>query len=95
MRETNDTEKFLGENKAIIKELRHRNERLHKMYSEEGVNFIDIWDSFTDKPDLFRQYGIYHLSPWGRDRFGDIVSHHVYTILERGNTHKSQDSLTG
>ena len=48
------------------------NNRLKSNYTEEGINFINCWDKFYNKPFLFKSGGL-HLNPVEAARFGRLL----------------------
>ena len=52
------------------------NNRLKTLCLQEGVEFINMWNDFYDKPELFQGDGL-HLSAIGSARFGRLISNKV------------------
>lgn len=52
------------------------NNRLRSLCLQEGVEFIDTWDQFFQKPDLFASDGL-HLNSIGSARYGRLLSEAV------------------
>lgn len=58
------------------------NNRLKTLCSQEGVEFINMWDDFFDRPDLFWRDGL-HLSGIGSARFGRLLSDKVSLFRQK------------
>ncbi len=49
------------------------NNRLETLCKEHGIEFVNMWNDFYNKPGLFEEDGS-HLSPVGAARFGRLLS---------------------
>ncbi len=49
------------------------NNRLETLCKEHGIEFVNMWNDFYNKPGLFKEDGL-HLSPVGSARFGRFLS---------------------
>ena len=52
------------------------NSRLRSLCTEEGVDYVNFWDDFYNKPFLFQEDGL-HLNEVGSARFGRLLSNKV------------------
>ena len=52
------------------------NSRLRSLCTEEGVDYVNFWDDFYNKPFLFQDDGL-HLNEVGSARFGRLLSNKV------------------
>ena len=52
------------------------NSRLRSLCIEEGVDYMNLWDDFYNKPFLFQEDGL-HLNEVGSARFGRLLSNKV------------------
>ena len=52
------------------------NNRLESLCTEEGVDYVNLWDDFYDKPSLFQDDGL-HLNAVGDARLGRLLSNKV------------------
>ena len=52
------------------------NSRLRSLCTEEGVEYVNFWDDFYNKPFLFQEDGL-HLNEAGSARFGRLLSNKV------------------
>ena len=58
------------------------NNRLKTLCSQEGVDFINMWDDFYDKAYLFQGDGL-HLSDIGSARFRRLLSNQVLLFRQK------------
>lgn len=58
------------------------NQSLKNICKQEKVDYIDVWDSFYCKKELYRQDGI-HLSTQGVGRLSSIINRQIYSTCER------------
>ncbi len=49
------------------------NIRLETLCKEHGIEFVNMWNDFYNKPGLFKEDGL-HLSPVGAARSGRLLS---------------------
>ena len=52
------------------------NSRLRTLCTDEGVDYVNLWDDFYNKPFLFQEDGL-HLNEVGSARFGRLLSNKV------------------
>ena len=52
------------------------NSRLKSLCTDEGVDYVNLWDDFYNKPLLFQDDGL-HLNAVGSARFGRLLSNKV------------------
>ena len=78
--------KMYGENTFYNKAF-SLNNRLKNLCRQEGVKFIDTWDNFYQKPELFGNDGL-HLNSVGSARFGRLLSEAVLDFWAK-NEHRT------
>ena len=55
------------------------NNKLKSLCLQEGVEYIDTWNQFYQKPDLFQSDGL-HLSQVGSARLGRLLNDKVVSF---------------
>ena len=56
------------------------NGRLADLCTQKGVRFVDPFDEFFGKRNLYLRDGV-HLSTSGKNKLGDFLNHHLYSLL--------------
>ena len=69
------------------------NNRLRSLCSQEGVDFINMWDDFFEQPHLFRGDGL-HLNDVGSARFGRLMSNKVSHYRPKNEARPAPDVST-
>ena len=67
------------------------NNRLKTLCFQEGVDYINMWDDFYDKPELFLGDGL-HLSAIGAARFGRLISDKVSLFRQKNEARPPLDA---
>ncbi len=69
----------LAEDNGFYSKVFSLNNRLETLCKEHGIEFVNMWNDFYNKPGLFKEDGL-HLSPVGTAKFGRLLSEAVRTF---------------
>ena len=69
------------------------NSRLRSLCTEEGVDYVNLWDDFYNKPFLFQNDGL-HLNAVGSARFGRLLSNKVSSFRPKNSQQDRAASST-
>ena len=69
------------------------NNRLKSLCLQEGIEFVDTWDHFYQKPDLFNNDGL-HLYCVGSARFRRLLNEAVRSFWSKNAAHATPEAIT-